>query len=62
VRVNIQAFPWARVYVDGQSVGETPLADLEIAPGRHEIRAVLPDGRVLIREVVLESGSRVVFR
>ena len=35
--VNINAVPWAEVFVDGQRVGETPLANVQITLGPHEI-------------------------
>jgi len=36
-RVSINAQPWAQVWIDGNLVGETPLANLTVAPGEHEI-------------------------
>jgi hypothetical protein len=36
-RLNINATPWASVWIDGTSYGETPLGNLSIAPGEHEI-------------------------
>jgi hypothetical protein len=35
--VSINATPWADVLVDGRSVGVTPLANLKMAIGAHEI-------------------------
>lgn len=35
--VNLNAAPWAEVFVDGQSVGETPIGNLPVAIGPHEI-------------------------
>ena len=35
--LNINALPWATVSIDGNSYGETPLGNLPIAPGEHEI-------------------------
>ena len=35
--LNINAVPWASVWVDGKSVGETPLGNLSVPPGEHEI-------------------------
>lgn len=35
--VSINAVPWAEVLVDGTRLGETPLANVSIAPGPHEI-------------------------
>jgi hypothetical protein len=34
---NINAQPWAEVYIDGQKVGDTPLANLSISLGVREI-------------------------
>jgi len=36
-RLNINALPWAAVWIDGNSFGETPLGNVSIAPGEHEI-------------------------
>jgi hypothetical protein len=35
--VHINALPWAAVWIDGNSVGETPLGNLSVTPGEHEI-------------------------
>jgi hypothetical protein len=36
-RLNINATPWAAVWIDGIPYGETPLGNLSIVPGEHEI-------------------------
>jgi hypothetical protein len=36
-RVSINAQPWAQVWIDGNPVGETPLANLTVSAGEHEI-------------------------
>jgi len=36
-RLNVNAKPWADVLIDGAPAGQTPLANLEIAVGSHEI-------------------------
>ena len=36
-RININAVPWAEVLIDGKSVGETPIGNLSIPLGEHEI-------------------------
>ena len=36
-RLSVNATPWANVFVDGQNVGVTPLANLPVPVGRHEI-------------------------
>ncbi len=36
-RININAVPWAEVLIDGKSVGETPIGNMSIPLGEHEI-------------------------
>jgi len=36
-RVSINAVPWAQVSIDGADVGQTPLANLALPIGSHEI-------------------------
>ena len=35
--LNINAVPWAGVWIDGNAFGDTPLGNLSIAPGEHDI-------------------------
>jgi hypothetical protein len=35
--VNLNAAPWAEVFIDGQRVGETPIGNLSVPLGPHEI-------------------------
>jgi serine/threonine-protein kinase len=35
--LTVSADPWAYVFVDGRRRGTTPLADLELSPGTHEV-------------------------
>jgi hypothetical protein len=35
--VSVNALPWADVFIDGRPVGTTPLADLTVPIGSHEI-------------------------
>jgi hypothetical protein len=35
--LNVNAVPWAEVWIDGQKVGETPLGNLALPLGPHEI-------------------------
>jgi hypothetical protein len=35
--LNINATPWAEVWIDGNPLGETPLGGLSVVPGEHEI-------------------------
>jgi hypothetical protein len=36
-RISVNAVPWAQVWIDGNPVGETPLANLPVPAGEHEI-------------------------
>jgi hypothetical protein len=35
--VNLNAQPWAEVWIDGQKVGDTPIGNLGVAIGPHEV-------------------------
>jgi hypothetical protein len=35
--VNLNASPWAEVWIDGRRVGETPIGNLSVPIGPHEI-------------------------
>jgi hypothetical protein len=36
-RVSVNARPWAEIILDGSGVGQTPIANLEVAIGSHEV-------------------------
>jgi hypothetical protein len=36
-RISINAVPWAEVFIDGTPAGQTPLANLSLQIGKHEI-------------------------
>ena len=36
-RVSVNAVPWAQVWIDGRALGETPIANVSVAAGEHEI-------------------------
>jgi hypothetical protein len=35
--IALNALPWAEVWIDGAKVGETPIGNLAVAAGRHEV-------------------------
>ncbi len=35
--LSINALPWAEVWIDGQRIGDTPIGNLSIAIGQHEV-------------------------
>jgi hypothetical protein len=55
-RLNINAQPWAAVSIDGNSVGETPLGDLSVVPGEHEILFRHPQLGDSRQKVIVRSG------
>ena len=42
-RLSVNAEPWAEVWIDNRPLGETPLANLEIPIGEHEVIFRHPD-------------------
>jgi len=36
-KVALNAVPWAEVWMDGEKIGETPIGDLSVVVGPHEI-------------------------
>jgi hypothetical protein len=58
VLVAVNAHPWATIWIDGQEMGETPLAGIPVLPGPHVVAALMPDGRRIEREVVINDDNR----
>jgi len=56
-RLNVNARPWADVLIDGVVAGQTPLANIEIAAGPHEITFRHPQlGERTERIVITATG------
>ncbi len=56
-RLNVNARPWADVLIDGAAVGQTPLANIEVAAGPHEITFRHPElGERTERIVITATG------
>jgi hypothetical protein len=61
--LNINARPWAEVFVDGQKVGDTPIASLALPIGAHEIvyrHPNFPERRVTVIVRVGVAGRSFV--
>jgi serine/threonine protein kinase len=56
-RVSINAQPWAQVWIDGNLVGETPLANLSVAAGEHEITFRHPQLGERRETTIVKSGA-----
>ena len=59
--LNINALPWAEVFVDGERIGETPIGNLSVRVGSHEITFRHPDLGEVKRtvEVTLRGPARI---
>lgn len=55
-RVSVNAVPWAQVWIDGNAVGETPLANLSVPAGEHEIVFRHPQLGEHREKAVVKSG------
>ena len=57
-RIGARVEPWGEVYVDGESVGTTPLArSVYVSPGRHSVRITHPNLGSLQREIDAAAGQ-----
>jgi hypothetical protein len=54
---NLNATPWAEVWIDGRRVGETPLGRVELTIGAHEIRFRHPELGEQSRTVTITAGK-----
>jgi hypothetical protein len=55
--MHLNAIPWAEVFVDGQTVGSTPLGNLAVTIGPHEILFRHPDLGERRQAVVVKAGE-----
>jgi type II secretory pathway predicted ATPase ExeA len=60
IAVSINATPWAAVKIDGREVGETPLAGIPLAPGRHVFEARMPDGTTRQQTIEIDAAHKAV--
>jgi len=55
--VNINAIPWAEVYIDEKYVGQTPIANLRLPVGTHEVKFINPKFPIKRRNIEIIEGS-----
>jgi serine/threonine-protein kinase len=56
--ITIDSQPvYATIAVDGRRLGDTPLVNIELAPGRHSVHAVSPSGGVQNAVINIEPGK-----
>jgi hypothetical protein len=56
-RVSVNAVPWAQVFINGNAVGDTPLANLPLPVGEHQITFRHPQLGEQTQRVVVKSGA-----
>jgi hypothetical protein len=54
---NLNATPWAEVWIDGRKVGETPLGHVQLTIGPHEVQFRHPELGEQTRTLVVTTGS-----
>ncbi|MBI1722706.1 MAG: PEGA domain-containing protein, partial [Gemmatimonadetes bacterium] len=58
-RLFVNATPWGQLFIDGQPVGNTPRANLEIPAGTHHIRVVRDGFEPFDRTIEVAAGQEV---
>ena len=56
-RVSVNAVPWAQVSINGKVVGETPLGNLPLPVGEHEVTFRHPQLGEQTQKVIVKSGA-----
>jgi len=57
--VNVNASPWAEVWIGGRRIGETPLANVSIPAGQHEVVFRHPQLGEKRQDLSVAPGARV---
>jgi hypothetical protein len=56
-RVSANAVPWAQVWIDGNQIGETPLANLPLSVGEHQVTFRHPQFPEQTQKFVVKSDA-----
>jgi serine/threonine-protein kinase len=60
--LTVDATPWATIFVDGKSLGITPLISVQLPEGRHTLVARTQDGREQRMTLRIASGQTMTRR
>jgi len=64
--LTVNTYPYSQVYIDGKSVGRTPLVGKSVRVGKHEVKLVFPTlgNEEVVETVFVEAGkeAKVVRR
>jgi hypothetical protein len=55
--ISVNASPWAQIWIDGRQVGETPLANISVPIGEHEVVFRHPQFGERRQKVLVQAGS-----
>jgi hypothetical protein len=55
--VNLNASPWAEVFIDGKRVGETPIGNLSVPIGPHEVIFRNPGSGKSVRDLIVAGRA-----
>lgn len=56
--ITIDSSPvYAVIYIDGKRYGETPLVRIQLAPGKHRVKAVSPSGTTRTMTITIQPGK-----
>ena len=56
-RVSVNAIPWAQVFINGNLVGETPLANMPMPVGEHQVLFRHPQFGDRTERIIVRSGA-----
>jgi serine/threonine-protein kinase len=54
---NLNATPWAEVWIDGRKIGETPLGRVQLTIGPHEVQFRHPELGTQTRTLTVTTGT-----
>jgi serine/threonine-protein kinase len=54
---SVDSHPYATIYIDGKSFGDTPLFKVELPSGKHRVRAVRSDGTSRRMTITIQPGK-----
>ena len=54
---SVDSKPYATIFIDDKSYGETPVFKVQLAPGKHRIRAVRADGKSQRLMITIQPGK-----
>jgi hypothetical protein len=55
--LSVNALPWASVSIDGRALGDTPLGEIEVSPGSHEVVFTHPTFGERRRQIAIRAGA-----